>query len=346
MDSLFDDVSLSSLKEISVEELLSRCIEIINGLKIHEYENDIKTIEELNRKKERIEKLKPLVVYLGELFRRNVLDLTTTYNTLDGNKNITYFLVLYKELFNEICISCKNKVDNDGRIFKDGHFNIDNEFGCKYRNLVCYNCCNKNKTKSSDGSLISKFKNENGCSGLFPFHPYFVFNSHVVTSQISKQLLDNRNISIYNGLNRNICFVYCYCFKKLQEIQMVKQTMLKIMKTPLLTKELEECMDEILDLNGNKISQMKEYLTEEQYRFVRSGAKFEELEGQQEMLDNLNKMLKQLKICAVGQSVLEPPIAYAILVPPAIQHLEKELTSHKKRQIKHEKDLEKLKCKI
>jgi hypothetical protein len=118
------------------------------------------------------------------------------------------------------------------------------------------------------------------------------------------------------------------------------------MKTPLLTKELETCMDEILDLNGNKISQMKEYLTEEQYRFVRSGAKFEELEGQQDMLDNLNKMLKQLKICAVGQSVLEPPIAYAILVPPAIQHLEKELTSHKKRQNKHENDLEKLKCKI
>ena len=122
--------------------------------------------------------------------------------------------------------------------------------------------------------------------------------------------------------------------------------MLKIMKTPLLTKELEQCMDEILDLNGNKISQLKEYLTEEQYRFVRSGAKFEELEGQQDMLDNLNKMLKQLKICAVGQSVLEPPIAYAILVPPAIQHLEKELTSHKTSQKNHEKDLEKLKCKI
>ena len=97
---LFDDVSLLSLKEISVEELLSRCIDIINGLKIHEYENDIKTIEELNRKKERIEKLKPLVVYLGELFRRNVLDLTITYNPVERNKNITYFMYLYGMLFN------------------------------------------------------------------------------------------------------------------------------------------------------------------------------------------------------------------------------------------------------
>ena len=339
MDSLFDDASLLSLKEISVEELLSRCVVVINGLKIpvrQGGEGDIKTIEELNGKKERIEKIKPLVVYLGELFRRNVLDLTITYNAEGRNKNITYFIVLYNELFNETCISCKNKVGIEGIMFRDNQLDIDSTFGCKYRNLICCKCCNK-------PNEVTKFKN---LYSSVPFQPYFEFYAHGFTLEINKQLLDKRNISIYNELILSMYFVYGYCNKKVQEIQMVKQTMLRIMKTPLLTKELEACMDEILDLNGNKISQMKEYLTEDQYRFVRSGAKFEDLEGQQDMLANLNKMLKQLKMCAVGQSVLETPIAYAILVPPAIQHLEKELTTHKKRQNKHEKDLEKLKCKI
>jgi len=131
---------------------------------------------------------------------------------------------------------------------------------------------------------------------------------------------------------------------KLQEIQMVKETMLRIMKTPLLTKELETCMDEILDLNGNRISQLKEYLTEDQYRFVRSGAKFDELEEQQDMLERMNKMLKQLKMTSIGESLLDLPIARPIT--PEIKHLERELESHNFRQKKHEKDLEKLKSKI
>jgi len=335
MDSLFDDASLSSLKEISVEELLSRCIEIINGLKIHVREGDITTIGELNGKKERIEKLKPLVVYLGELFRRNVLDLTITYNAEGRNKNITYFVYLYNELFKETCISCKNKVGIEGKILRDNQLDIDSEFGCKYRNLICCKCCNKNPAE------VTKFKN---LYSSVPFQPYFEFYAHGFTLEINKQLLDKRNITIYNELILSMYFVYGYCNKKLQEIQMVKQTMLKIMKTPILTKELEECMDEILDLNGNKISQMKEYLTEEQYRFVRSGAKFEELEGQQEMLHNLNKMLKQLKICAVGQSIMDLPVAR--LITPEIKYLERELDSHNFRQKNHEKQLEKLKCKI
>lgn len=340
---LFDDVSLSSLKEFSVEELLSKCIDVINGLKIYVREGDISTIEELNGKKERIEKLKPVVIYLGELFRRNVLDLTITYIPVDHNKNITHFVYLYNELFNETCISCKNKVGIEGKIFKAGQIDMQSAFGYKYRNLICCKCCNK-----LNPNEVTKFKN---LYSSVPFQPYFEFCAHSTTIEINKKILDNRNISIYNELFISVYFVYGYCNKKLQEIQMVKETMLKIMKTPLLTKELEQCMDEILDLNGNKISQMKEYLTEEQYRFVRSGAKFEELETQQDTLDNLNKMLKQLKKCAVGQSVLgqsvlDPPIAYAILVPPAIQHLEKELTTHKKSQNNHENDLEKLKTKL
>jgi len=162
--------------------------------------------------------------------------------------------------------------------------------------------------------------------------------------QKNKQHLDNHNIRIYNELNRMIYFVYGYCNQKLIQIQMVKETMLRIMKTPLLSKELEECMDEILDLNGNRISQLKEYLTEDQYRFVRSGAKFDELDDQQDMLNRMNKMLNQLKMTSIGESLLDLPIARPIT--PEIKHLENELLENKKRQKEHEKELEKLKRKI
>jgi hypothetical protein len=118
-------------------------------------------------------------------------------------------------------------------------------------------------------------------------------------------------------------------------MKMVKETMIKIIKTPLLTKELESCMDEILDLNGNKISQMKDYLTDEQYRFVRSGNKFEDLPKQQELLDNFNEMLKDLKRCVIVEVSSQP-----------IKHLEKELKTYKKKQKEHEKGLEKLITKI
>ena len=333
---LFDDISLSSLKEFSVEELLLKCIGIIDGLKIYDYEYDIKTIEELNTKKERIEKLKPLVVYLGELFRRNGLDLTMTCNISGINKNITYFLCLYRNLFNEYCLSCKNKVGNDG--YHVNRFTQDIENNEPY---LCYNCYNTNKRCTDPhGEIIMVIKS----------NPRFLPQQQRITEYIrhitqKNKHLDIHNIRVYNELNRMIEFVYRYCKDKLQQIQMVKDTMLRIMKTPLLTKELETCMDEILDLNGNKISQLKDYLTDAQYRFVRSGAKFDELDEQQDILERMNKMLNELKRCAVGESILEP-IAYAVLVPPAIQHLKNELISNNKKQKQHEKELNKLKTKI
>ena len=331
----------TSLKELSVEELLTKCIHVIDGLKIYDYDYDIKTIEELNAKKERIEKLKSLVVYLGELFRRNVLDLTISYIPLDSNKNITYFIYLYGMLFNEKCMTCKKKSGNDGYICSD-KVNLDILNGNKYENNLCYNCYSKNERKILlDGTSHLNIKsNRVSASTSFPLHQELILNPTTHLSKKNKQLSDNRNISIYNELNRSIGFVYCYSKQKLQEIQMVKETMVKILKQPLLTKELETCMDEILDLNGNKISQMKDYLTEDQYRFVRSGAKFDELEEQQDMLNRMNKMLSELKRYSIGESLLDIPVAQPI------QHLKNEFASYKSRQKEHEKDLEKLKCKI
>jgi len=323
MDSLFDDALFTELKKLSAEELLIKCIGIIDGLDLKPLQSDLNDISQMKREasliklkretsliKEKIKSpLQKLQVYLGEIYRRNIMGVFQYINCVD----------VYLEKLK--CFYC-----NDKNI--EYHIGLNPNVGRTGQSELICSKCNDTPHQIAMGDGYGGMRYENAKTRL------------LCDDDLTRKQIEMYS-SLYLMLNTGKGFK-----DKLQEIQMVKQTMLKIMKTPLLTKELEACMDEILDLNGNKISQLKEYLTEEQYRFVRSGAKFEELEGQQDMLDNLNKMLKKLKICAVGQSVLEPPIAYAILVPPAIQHLEKELNSHKKRQIKHEKDLEKLKCKI
>jgi hypothetical protein len=309
MDSLFDDTLFTELKKLSAEELLIKCIGIFEGLDLKplpQYGNDIS-------------QMKRDISLIKEKIKEQLQNLQVYLGEI-YRRNIFIWYDLFKTINDFLdgsrCFFCNEK-KIEYLIVKSG----------QDADLICSAC----KPKYIGTGL--RFKSID-CQRL------------ICKILCDDDLTRKQQICYEHLYNKTINGSIQALKDKLQEIQMVKETMLRIVKTPLLTKELEACMDEILDLNGNKISQMKEYLTEEQYRFVRSGAKFEELEEQQEMLDNLNKMLKQLKICAVGQSVLEPPIAYAILVPPAIQHLEKELTSHKKRQNKHEKDLEKLKCKI
>ena len=350
MDSLFDDALFSELKKLSAEELLIKCIGIIEGLDIPV--TWPKDHLELTLSIEKHVILKELYIYCGELYRRNIIKVKKTLIVSD--QDINSFMYLYKKILFDGCSICNELskklyiMNSYGSSTQRSNNRPIKEIFDEYDDLICLDCKMKKEEKTNYEQGIqtnylvfkNRYKKIVGHS-LCGKEEFFV-NIMLIT----ENNVYERRCGLYMRMLNSIPLLYLQLENKLQEIQMVKQTMLRIMKTPLLTKELEQCMDEILDLNGNKISQMKEYLTEDQYRFVRSGAKFEELEEQQDMLDNLNKMLKQLKICAVGQSVLEPPIAYAILVPPAIQHLEKELTSHKKRQNKHEKDLEKLKCKI
>jgi hypothetical protein len=350
---LFDDVSLSELKSLSVEELLTMCVKNIK-YKMFELISTIETVEikRLSVEIKKSRELKELYIYVAELYRRNALDYTDNSLFLSGHydgtvncnlykaNNIKIFLYNCKEIFfGETCFLCKKEVYMKGfyltPIFSGKHFHIYQFFGNE-NNVMCNSCKLKHAKISPHygeiivikGNLLPPGNTESGVSG----------------TPISEQLFYERFREIYNNMYNTISYLNYYFENKLQEIQMVKETMLRIMKTPLLTKELEECMDEILDLNGNRISQLKEYLTEEQYRFVRSGAKFDELDGQKDMLVRMNKMLKQLKMTSIGQSIMDLPIARPIT--PEIKHLERELESQKFRQKNHEKELEKLKCKI
>jgi len=297
---LFDDVSLSDLKSLSAEELLIECIDA--------FEIDLKPIQIYNTD---ISSIKRDISIIKDKIKGNLQHLQLYLGEIH-RRNIMNCVEIFKGINNFLeykCFFCNEKKIEYH--INNGHLS----------ELICSPCNSKYIGKRiylksiQCADLISKILCDDDLT-----------RKQIVTYKYLYETSINGTIQMFND--------------KLQEIRMVKETMLGIIKTPLLTKELETCMDEILDLNGNRISHLKEYLTEDQYRFVRSGAKFDELEGQQDMLERMNKMLKQLKMTSIGQSVLDLPIA---IPTPEIRHLERELESHKFRQNKYEKDLEKLK---
>ena len=83
-----------------------------------------------------------------------------------------------------------------------------------------------------------------------------------------------------------------FCKEQLDLIKRVKPFMMIRLKAPLLSKQINDLMDEILDKNGNKPSQFKDFLTPEHYRKVRMGCDISEwpIEEQEVLLESLKKM--------------------------------------------------------
>jgi hypothetical protein len=80
--------------------------------------------------------------------------------------------------------------------------------------------------------------------------------------------------------------------RTLKTIRLVKQTTMRMLKAPLLSKQINDLMDEILDKNGNKPSQFKDFLTPDHYRMVRMGCDVSvwSVEEQEVLLACLKKM--------------------------------------------------------
>jgi hypothetical protein len=83
-----------------------------------------------------------------------------------------------------------------------------------------------------------------------------------------------------------------FCKEQLDLIKRVKPFMMKLLKAPLLSKQINDLMDEILDKNGNKPSQFKDFLTPDHYRMVRMGCDVSvwSVEEQEVLLACLKKM--------------------------------------------------------
>jgi hypothetical protein len=261
-DSLFDDPLFADLKVLNHEQLLTEAIELMESLEWKELaQTDLKEIALLKNKMRG--DLQKLVVLLGEIYRRNICP---QYN----QQHLIHLGMLNTFLEDDCCFFCKEK-NVDYCIAME----TDRLFGKKVNksNLICLPCKVKHAVNQPGSETIDKLS--------------------IVL--IEKGYLDRRQWELYRNFPFYLKGYLDYLKTPLQDMQTVKEIMVKILRTPLLTKELEELMDEILDLNGNKISQMKDYLTPEEYRFVRSGCPFEEFPKQQEMLTKLKKMRDELK---------------------------------------------------
>jgi hypothetical protein len=269
---MFDDPLFSSLKELTYEQLLSQTIDLIDGLDLKELtDSDFKEVALLKAKNK--QGLHNLVLLLGESYRREAIGM---------DPFIIKVIMLFLE--DEQCVFCKETKSIDYCVHYPNPFHCPpyhNGFKqvcgvyVNHTSLVCSPCKIKHSKKVQPKEMIEDVE--------------------IKLIDEVKGWLDTRKIVRYRELRTKLQAIRPGFEQRLQGIQMVKDAMLKILTTPLLTKQLEECMDEILDCNGNKISQMKDYLTEEQYRFVRSGNHFEEFPKQQDLLTNLLKMRDALK---------------------------------------------------
>jgi hypothetical protein len=84
--------------------------------------------------------------------------------------------------------------------------------------------------------------------------------------------------------------------RALDKIKHVKKIHLDCLKDPHIYDEINHLMDSILDSNGNKISEFKEYLTEEQYRHIRAGLDVKEIKDPSGVLASLQRMKTVMKM--------------------------------------------------
>lgn len=82
------------------------------------------------------------------------------------------------------------------------------------------------------------------------------------------------------------------CQGRLRCIGIVRDTVMPLLKAPVLSKQINELIDAILDKNGNKPSEFKNFLTPDHYRMVRMGCDVSEwsVDEQEILLECLKKV--------------------------------------------------------
>ena len=80
--------------------------------------------------------------------------------------------------------------------------------------------------------------------------------------------------------------------KDYSTLKTIKTFMIETVKTTLINREINGLIDAILDSNGNKISEFKEYLKPNHYRLIRAGCDVSEwsIKDQEDLLADLKQI--------------------------------------------------------
>jgi hypothetical protein len=128
------------------------------------------------------------------------------------------------------------------------------------------------------------------CRGRFPDHD-------ITTSviQTKEQSSECHRRSIVYQLRNMLQVIQWSLDKSRSTLKKIKALQLASIKKPRVYDEINELMDAILDANGNKISEFKDYLSPEHYRIIRAGGDISEIKEQDELLRCLHQMKIQIK---------------------------------------------------
>ena len=128
------------------------------------------------------------------------------------------------------------------------------------------------------------------CRGRFPDHD-------ITTSVIrtKEQSIVCHLRSIVYQLTNMLQVIKPSVDKSLKTLKKIKALQLASIKKPRVYDEINELMDAILDANGNKISEFKDYLSPEHYRIIRAGRDVSEIKEQDELLSCLKRMKSEIK---------------------------------------------------
>jgi len=108
---------------------------------------------------------------------------------------------------------------------------------------------------------------------------------------LSKQeSMDLHEHQVTENLWKGLQSAHFWLKMDLKKLQKMKEIQLASLRQPRIYEEINSLMDTILDANGNKISEFKDYLTPEHYRLIRSGIDVKEIKEPDVLLASLRKM--------------------------------------------------------
>ena len=105
-----------------------------------------------------------------------------------------------------------------------------------------------------------------------------------------KESMDLHEQGVSENIFKGFQAVHFWLKKDLKKFRKIREIQLTSLKQPLIYEEINDLMDSILDANGNKISEFKDYLTPEHYRLIRSGIDVKEIKDPDVLLASLRKM--------------------------------------------------------
>ena len=157
------------------------------------------------------------------------------------------------------------------------------------------NCSHCHKVIESD-EIRSKSTNEHSystyclsCRVTFPDH-----DIKASLIQTKGQSIECHHRSIVYQLRQMLQVIKMSLDKSLSTLKKIKAIQLASLKKPRVCEEINGLMDAILDANGNKISEFKDYLSPEHYRIIRAGRDISEIKEQDELLTCLKHMKSKL----------------------------------------------------